>query len=408
MWRPSLATPGEFRSSSGRPEDEWSSRDDPAGEQAQGEQARLANELAAVMAAVDAGIITAARNGRVFSLNDAAVQLLNGPIDHLEEFLGALGWNAEPEHDELATVELQTMRNPDAWLSVTRRDFGPHEPAIVLLVYDVTDTRMSRGLREAFLGMLSHELRTPVTTIHAAAKLMTSGRLDPTEVARAGLIEDVADESDRLLRLVEDLLVLAHFDEGIDLVQEPSLLQRSIPPVIERERRRWPRTTIDVQIEANLPVVVGDETAVQQVVRNLIANAARYGGEHPVVVELSSDPGEGGVVVQVKDEGPGIDPEEAEALFRPFYRSSRTVNEPSGAGIGLYVCRQLVTAMGGRIWARSIDGAGSEFAFWLPAYEHEPDDGEPGHLRRPHGATPPVAERRRADIEAAQSGRAGL
>ena len=112
----------------------------------------------------------------------------------------------------------------------------------------------------------------------------------------------------------------------------------------------------------------GDETAIAQVLRNLLSNAAKYsplGGRVSVVVQEDPD----GVAVVVRDEGPGIDPSEAERIFDPFYRSPSTARLASGAGIGLYVSRRLVDAMGGRIVASSVEGGGGEFRFVLPVYE---------------------------------------
>ena len=235
----------------------------------------------------------------------------------------------------------------------------------------MTESHHSQGLGTAFLGLLSHELRTPVTSIFAAADLLRSRStaLDATD--RAGLVGDIAEEADRLLRLVDDLLVLAHFDEGIDPVKAPCLIQRVIPLIVERERKRWPNVAIDVRVDPGLPVVSGDETSVQQVVRNLVSNAARFGLGEPVTIELVRDETYRGVIVRVLDTGPGIGSMEGEALFQPIFHSARTARASSSAGIGLYVCRQLVEAMGGSIWARPRPDRGTEFGFWLPEYEYE-------------------------------------
>jgi len=336
----------------------------------------LRAELSAVLAAVDAGFLTIDASGRVASQNEAAVRILGDRVDTLRAAFGPLGserWSVDetaPQH----TTELQLVDRPDRWLEVTRFAGTAGGASEVVVLRDVTEARRSRGLREVFLSMLSHELRTPVTSIYSATDLLRS-RLDSLDdEERAGLVDDISEEAERLLRLVDDLLVLAHFDEGIYLVQEPSLLQRAVPDVVERERRRWPGIEIELRMQPDLPVVTGDQTSVQQVVRNLVSNAAKYGLGMPVVVELDEGD-EPGVVARVLDQGPGVTPEETEALFRPFFRSTRTARASSGAGIGLYVCRRLVEAMGGHIWAQRRASGGSEFGFWLPEYAYEPDDG---------------------------------
>lgn len=352
------------------------------GEGHRGESPTAAGELHAVLGAVDAGVLTLDAEGRVRSQNDAASSMLGGP---LRDVADALGPFARPrmERPEMSLdgtgawqherTELQLLRRPDRWLEMTRH-VDARGDCEAIVVRDVTEARRSRGLRDAFLGMLSHELRTPVTSIYAATDLLRGRRSALPDDVRQDLIEDVAAEAERLLRLVDDLMVLAYYEEGLQLIQEPSLLQRVVPAVVDSERRRWPDIDIDLRVGPDLPVVIGDETSVQQVVRNLISNAAKYGGGTPVIVELRVAEGEGGAIVRVLDRGDGVSPEEAESLFRPFYRSPRTRAVSAGAGVGLYVCRRLVETMGGHMWARPREGGGSEFGFWLPEYVHDPDE----------------------------------
>jgi two-component system sensor histidine kinase KdpD len=180
-------------------------------------------------------------------------------------------------------------------------------------------------------------------------------------------------ESDRLYRLVEDLMVLARFDEGLELARDPNLLQHIIPAVIDNERGRWPHVRFALDRDPDLPAVNGDETSIQQVLRNLLSNAAKYSPvASTIVVRVQAD--EDGVRVRVLDEGTGIQPTEADDLFDPFYRSPETAGMASGAGIGLYVSRRLLDAMGGRIWALPRATGGSEFSFWLPRYVGSADE----------------------------------
>jgi len=329
-------------------------------------------EIAGILDAIDAGIVTADASGRVSSLNTEALRLLDHPITDVRELLGSEIEEQVAADEREVTVELQPDGSPARRLRVTRHAPPGSEPATVLVLRDVTEARRAHDFREAFLGMLSHELRTPVTSIHAAATLMrTRDHLEAT--VKEGLVADIAEEADRLMGLVEDLLVLAQSDEGIRLSREPVLVQRCVPPAVERERRRWPRLEVDIRVESDLPVVAGDEAAIEHVIRNLIANAGRYGGAL-IVVELRASGDREGAEVHVLDQGPGVEPAETEDLFRPFFRSSRTAGMPSGAGVGLCVGRQLVQAMDGRMWARQRDGGGSDFGFWLPACALDPDE----------------------------------
>ena len=167
--------------------------------------------------------------------------------------------------------------------------------------------------------------------------------------------------------------MLARFDEGLELLGEPHLLQHILSSVLAAERSRWPGVDLRASATRDLPAVSGDETSIQQVLRNLISNAAKYSPlDQTIEVVLTAE--DGGVSTRVLDHGQGIRAEEAEELFTPFFRSPDTAGLASGAGIGLFVCRRLVDAMGGRIWAAPRDGGGSEFGFWLPAYHAGLDD----------------------------------
>jgi signal transduction histidine kinase len=164
-------------------------------------------------------------------------------------------------------------------------------------------------------------------------------------------------------------MVLARFDEGIAIMEEPVLLQRLVPLVISGERRRWPDAGFTFDPTPDLPAVVGDETSIRQVVRNLLSNAAKYSTGPSRDVHISLEPEGSGVTARVLDRGAGLSDDTLTRLFSPFFRAPSTAAVASGAGIGLYVCHRLVDAMGGRMWAKRRDGGGSEFGFWLPGYE---------------------------------------
>jgi K+-sensing histidine kinase KdpD len=167
--------------------------------------------------------------------------------------------------------------------------------------------------------------------------------------------------------LVEDVVALNRFGEAdTDLGREPVLLQRIVPRVLASEEERWPGVVFTIEMAPGLPTVMADPTYLEQVVRNLLANAAKYGGQGTavdVVVEYRAESDE--VAVCVRDDGPGIELHEAERLFDLFYRSPNTATATTGAGIGLFVCARLVRAMGGRVWARPLPAGGAEFGFAL-------------------------------------------
>jgi two-component system sensor histidine kinase KdpD len=232
----------------------------------------------------------------------------------------------------------------------------------------------AQAQRQAFFGVVSHELRTPITTIYGGTRVLrqSGGRL--SHDAREQLLDDISDEAERLYRLVEDLLVLSRAErEGLVVAAEPILLQHVVARVVSSEQQRWPRTTLRSDAGRGLPPVLGDSTLVEQVLRNLISNAAKYAGDAGAIDITAAHVG-GWVEVRVLDQGPGLDPAEAARVFDLFYRGSDAASRAQGAGIGLYACRQLVVAMGGDIWVEQRPTGGAEFGFRLTA-ERGDDDG---------------------------------
>ena len=341
---------------------------------AQAEHARAA-ELNAVIRAMGEAVVVCAADGTITLSNPAGEQIFP---DVEEETYGdilaqlhdpagaapALGMPGGP-------VVLPTRDDPDRWIEIATYPVTVGvglatvgEETIVVL-RDVTEARRREAVRETFIGVLSHELRTPVTTIFGGAKLLAREHSTLDEETRRGIFRDIHEEAERLQRLVEDVVALNRFGEDAgDIGWEPVLLQRLLPRVVESEEGRWPGVTFRLDIAPGLATVIADPTYVEQVVRNLLSNAAKYGGAGSTVT-LAAEPGEGEVLVKVLDDGPGFPAEETSRLFDLFYRSPGTAASASGAGIGLFVCARLVGAMGGRIWAAPRPDGGAEFGFAL-------------------------------------------
>ncbi|HEX2756798.1 MAG TPA: histidine kinase dimerization/phospho-acceptor domain-containing protein, partial [Candidatus Limnocylindrales bacterium] len=173
------------------------------------------------------------------------------------------------------------------------------------------DEQRSAALREAFVGVISHELRTPITTIYGLARVLRQrgDTLDAT--ARNEAIADIEAESDRLYRLVEDLLVLSRAESGrVEIEPEPINLTRLVGHIVEAEGQRQPDRSFLLTAPAGLPLIEAEATYVEQVVRNFLTNAVKY-SEPPTVVEVVVGVDGDDVVVQVLDRGIGVDEEAA-------------------------------------------------------------------------------------------------
>ena len=224
--------------------------------------------------------------------------------------------------------------------------------------------RRASEMRDAFNGIISHELRTPITAIYGGAKLLARRDRELAPDTRRELIADLEAETDRLYRLVEDLLVLSRSERAtIERVDDPVVVQRIVERVVRSEQERWPSIKFLAETQP-AATARGEDTYVEQVLRNLLSNAAKYSPDGSTVRAVV-DETEEGVRVRVLDQGPGIDPAESSRLFELYYRSPSTSGAAGGAGIGLFVCRALVEAMGGRIWATSRPEGGAEFGFVL-------------------------------------------
>ncbi len=273
---------------------------------------------------------------------------------------------------EIDSTETNAFDDADLQLlsTVVRALSGPIE-----LASHYAEERRAAALREAFIGVISHELRTPITTIYGLTKMLRQriGTLSPE--VRDQAIEDVEAEADRLYRLVEDLLVLSRAERGrVEIADEPLLLEKVLRPAVAAEQARWPNREFRLEVAPGLPLVLGEATYVEQVTRNLLSNAAKYSspGSTVRVVAAGNDDG---VEVRVLDSGIGLGAEDSERLFELFYRSESATRKAAGAGIGLFVCRQLIEAMGGRVWGRSQADGGAEFGFALPAHDDTADVG---------------------------------
>ncbi|HYX11876.1 MAG TPA: ATP-binding protein, partial [Candidatus Acidoferrum sp.] len=328
-----------------------------------------------VIRAMGDGVVVCDPIGRIILANPAAEDV----FPHVEEstFDEILARLDDPDRRAPALgarggpVELRVRADEERWIEISTwpvtsgRDRATgHEDETIVLLRDVTERRQQQAVRDTFIGVLSHELRTPVTTIYAGAKVLARPGTLP-ETTRHEIFDDIVVESERLHRLVEDVVAMTRFgDEGGDVGAEPVLLQRLLPAVVSSEDSRWPGVSFETIVPAGLPTVIADPTYVEQVVRNLLSNAAKYGGAGASVTALL-EAVDGEVLVRIIDDGPGFPPDESERLFELFFRSAQTARVAAGAGIGLFVCARLIRAMGGRIWATSRPEGGAEFGFAL-------------------------------------------
>ena len=352
------------------------------------QQQAHAAELDTILESIGDAVLVANSQGAITIANAAAARLLGGVPRRIDE-LPAAAEDAPAQASGPNRYLARSAVRPDRWLELARfRVKADVESSEVVLVRDVTLSVEADLQREAFLGVLSHELRTPVTSILLAVDLMR--HLDGRDWDRAlNLLADVDAELNRLYVIVEDLMVLTRSERGVlELLSEPVLVHRLLRDVVRRVNLTDPDVRVEFTAAANIPPVEAEPTYVQQIARNLISNAIKYGGgTEPIEVQVSARAGK--VETRVLDRGVGFGPDEAEKLFTLFYRNPKAAGIAPGAGIGLYVCRLLAEAMHGTMWARPRRGGGSEFGFSLPVVREaaSPRNHAPERRKAVEGAT---------------------
>ncbi len=224
-------------------------------------------------------------------------------------------------------------------------------------------------LRAALLSSVSHDLRTPLASIKAAASSLLQEDVQWDEETKRSFARSIEREADRLNRLVSNLLDMSRIEDGaIKPEKEWYMLPELIQDVLGRLRPLLQGRVVNTQVPADLPPVELDYMQIDQVLTNLIENAVRYTPkESPIDVSARCEGAQ--VVISVADRGPGIPPADLERVFDKFYRvldGKLNTGHPSGSGLGLAVSKGLVEAHGGRIWAEPREGGGVVFSVALP------------------------------------------
>ncbi len=219
-------------------------------------------------------------------------------------------------------------------------------------------------LRNSLLSSVSHDLRTPLAAITGAVTTVLEGgtRLDaPT---RQELLESVRDEADRLNRLVQNLLEMTRLESGaLQLRRDWHPLEEIIGAALGRVGKRLGARRVTTRVPPDLPLVAIDDVLIEQVLVNLLDNSLKY-TPATTAIEVIATAGERNVTVEIADHGPGLRAGDEDRVFDKFYRADPIGGR--GAGLGLAICRGIVQAHGGRIWAQNLPGSGVAFLFTLP------------------------------------------
>jgi PAS domain S-box-containing protein len=238
--------------------------------------------------------------------------------------------------------------------------------AYIFLYHDITPLREVERLKDEFLATVSHDLRSPLHHIKGYASTLLRQDIEWEAATQRRFLRIIDRECDRMTRIVVNLLDLARLEDAAAawLHRTRCELAGIVRVAVERSHPATETHPVQVDLAPDLPPILGDARWLEQVVANLLDNAAKYSPEG-APISVSLHPAEQGQLLTVADRGIGIAPEHLTAIFGRFYRAPAQ-RRVRGSGLGLAICHRIVTAHGGRIWAESEVELGSRFFVWLP------------------------------------------
>jgi signal transduction histidine kinase len=220
-------------------------------------------------------------------------------------------------------------------------------------------------LKSTFISIISHELKTPVALIKGYVSTLRREDADWDGSIVQDSLQVIEEEADRLTGLIENLLDASRLQAG---GMKLNLTDVCVPDLVKRIATRFQTQTQNhkmvLSFSDDFPIVLADESRLEQVISNLISNAIKYApqGEITITGQTRQD----NVIVCVSDEGPGIAPEDIPFIFDRFYRAPEAARQTKGAGLGLYLSRAIVEALNGRMWVDPQSGKGGRICFSLP------------------------------------------
>jgi signal transduction histidine kinase len=222
-------------------------------------------------------------------------------------------------------------------------------------------------MKDDFVAVVSHELRTPLTSIQGYIKTLLQLGSELGDEQRRSFLEASDRQSERLRRLIEQLLAVARLESHVEpLTLAYCSLSQVAEDVVDELRASAHGHTFDLRFPAGLPLLHTDEAKVHQILSNLVENALKY-SPPDTRVTIRAEERDEGVLVRVEDEGRGIPHEAQERIFERFYQvDSSATRTVGGTGLGLYICRKTAETLGGRLWLERSGPEGTSFALWLP------------------------------------------
>jgi two-component system, OmpR family, phosphate regulon sensor histidine kinase PhoR len=332
----------------------------------------------AILANIADGIVAVGRDGRIVLWNSKAEQITGVPASEAlgrlvpEVLQRELGGDGEGER------QLAIRKNgKEVWIALSEAVMLDAAGAVAGRIFafrDISDERAVDQMKSDFVSAVSHELRTPLTSIYGFAETLMRGDVEFSDAERGTFLRYIASESERLIRIVDDLLSVARLETGVlGVMLVPTDVDAAAREAVAAARELDGNLhRFGVEVEPPGLAVRADREKLVQVLTNLLDNAATFSPEGGAIT-ITARGGSGVAEISVADEGIGIPAADQQRIFSKFFRGESAV-AAQGTGIGLFLVRGLVTAMGGRIWVDSEEGRGARFTFELPLAGREPTE----------------------------------
>jgi PAS domain S-box-containing protein len=338
-------------------------------------QAKLLDAIEDIILATD-------NKGRITYWGKGTANLLNWqPKEVMGQDAVGILLPEEAKHD-ISAIE-KTVMSGQSWageIIVNRRD-GTLVPLLVqstpvldqdgkmigavAVGKDIADLKKIDRIKDEFIGIVSHELRTPLTVFMGAVKVARSPGITADEVRE--LLGDAEHSAESLSKILDNLIELSRYEaDRLNLSKGRLDLAGLITEVVENEKASQTSHRLVLDIADGMPLIQADQVRIQQVIHNLVDNAAKYSPRDSEILISVKQQDHKSILIGVSDRGKGIAKADQENLFQPFQQLEQTGKTTGGLGLGLLVCKRLVEAHGGKIWVESELGKGATFWFTLP------------------------------------------